>query len=89
MIDYAAKLTELKKDLETYKSARKQLISTGQSVQIRNGDDNRSITFVSLGQLNELITKTEKQIAELEGYVGSDGTIKRNPKGIRVGASIL
>ena len=85
MKDYASKLATLQQELETYKTQRTQIITTGQSWQLRNGEDNRSLTNVSLAQLNALIAETERKIAELEDVV----TYGANPKGIRVRASAI
>lgn len=86
MRDYAQKLARLRADLETYYNARTQIITTGQSWQLRNGDDNRSIQNVSLAQLNALIAKTERDIAALEEIVENKG---KSPNGVRVRANIL
>lgn len=84
MRDYASKIAKLKEELAEYEAKRREIIATGQSFDIRNGDDRRSLTNVSLAQLNKLIETTEWKIEQLEGI--SDGS---NPSGIRVSARVL
>ena len=84
MKDYARELAELQEDLAEYKAQRKQIIKTGQSWRLRNGDDTREVTNVSLAQLDKLIAETERSIAQLERIVNGS-----SPSGIRVRAKVL
>ena len=85
MSNHAQKLAKLKQKLAEYEAKRDEIIATGQSIRLRNGDDNRELTNVSLAQLNALIENTERQIDQLEAYLNSQG----NPSGIRVSAMVL
>lgn len=85
MSNHAQKLAKLKQKLAEYEAKRDEIITTGQSIRLRNGDDNRELTNVSLAQLNALIENTERQIDQLEAYLNSQG----NPSGIRVSARVL
>lgn len=86
MKNYAQILATKRADLEKYYQARTQIVTTGQSWQLRNGDDNRAVTNVSLAQLNALIAQTEREISQLEEIVEGNG---KSPNGCRVRASIL
>jgi len=68
-MDYSAQLEELKEELKTYRQQRMQIIKTGQSWSLKNGDDTRSITNVSLVQLNAVIKETERKIEALEALL--------------------
>lgn len=70
-MDKSAQLEELKTELAEYRKQRLAIIQTGSSWSLKNGDDTRSITNVSLTHLNKLIADTERQIAQLESYVNS------------------
>ena len=85
MKDYAPKLAALKAKLAEYEAKRDEIIATGQSWDLRNGEDRRSLSNVSLAQLNALIDETQRQIDTLEGIVGNTG----NPNGVRVRARVL
>lgn len=85
MRDYAAKLAKLRAQLEEYETARSTIIATGQSWRLRNGEDNREISNVSLAQLNALISDTERQIEQLEQITDGHGS----PNGIRARAAVL
>lgn len=85
MRDYAAKLAKLKSQLEEYENARSTIIATGQSWRLRNGEDNREISNVSLAQINALIADTERRIEQLESIVDGTG----NPSGVRISARVL
>ena len=85
MKDYAHKLEELKKKLAEYEAKRDEILATGQSWKLRNGEDSREISNVSLAQLNALIDETEKKIDQLESIVNGSG----NPSGVRVSARVL
>lgn len=84
MKDYARELAELQEDLAEYKAQRKQIIKTGQSWRLRNGDDTREVTNVSVAQLDKLIAETKRSIAQLEHIVNGS-----SPSGIRVRAKVL
>ena len=85
MTDYASKLEALKAKLAEYEAKRDEILATGQSWRLRNGEDNRELTNVSLAQLNALIDETERKIEQLEGIVNGSG----NPSGIRISARVL
>ena len=85
MRDYAAKLTKLRAQLEEYENARSTIIATGQSWRLRNGEDNREMTNVSLAQLNVLIADIERQIEQIESLIDGIG----NPSGVRISARVL
>ena len=85
MKDYAPKLEALKAKLAEYEAKRDEILATGQSWRLRNGEDNRELTNVSLAQLNALIADTERKIEQLESIVDGHG----NPNGIRVRAAVL
>lgn len=85
MRDYAAKLAKLRAQLEEYETARSTIIATGQSWRLRNGEDNREMTNVSLAQLNVLIADIERQIEQIESLIDGIG----NPSGVRISARVL
>ena len=85
MTDYASKLEALKAKLAEYEAKRDEILATGQSWRLRNGEDNRELVNVSLAQLNALIDETERKIEQLEGIVNGNG----NPSGIRISARVL
>ena len=72
----------LEKELETMEAKRLEIMSTGQSYEISNGDDNRKLSNVSLKDLNQIIASTKKRIADLEYQIARGG------KGSRYGISI-
>lgn len=72
-MDYSAQLEELKEELKAYRQQRMQIIKTGQSWSLKNGDDTRSITNVSLVHLNAVIKETERKIEALEAL--NSGTV--------------
>ena len=84
MTDYAAKLAELQEELAELKAQKKAIISTGQSWSLRNGEDNRGVTNVSLAELNKEIADLERKIAQIEGLMNGG-----NPGGIRVRGALL
>lgn len=59
--------------LEEYEDARMRIIATGQSYSLRNGDDQRQVTNVSLSELNTLIERTRRRIGVLENQIASGG----------------
>lgn len=85
MRDYTAKIAKLKAELASFEAKRDEILATGQSWDIRNGDDRRSLTNVSLAQLNKMIETTEWKIEQLEGLVDGTG----NPSGVRIKAGVL
>lgn len=85
MRDYTAKIAKLKAELASFEAKRDEILATGQSWDIRNGDDRRSLTNVSLAQLNKMIETTEWKIEQLEGLVDERG----NPSGVRIKAGVL
>ena len=68
-MDKSARLEELRVELAEYRKQRLAIIKSGSSWSLKNGDDTRSITNVSLTHLNKLIADTERQIAQLEPIV--------------------
>ena len=84
MRDYSAKIAKLKEELAVYEEQRKNIIATGQSWRVRNGEDSRELTNVSLAQLNKLIENIEWKIEQLEGV--SDGSFTG---GVKVRAKVL
>ena len=85
MRDYASKIAKLKAELANYEAKRDEILATGQSWKLRNGEDIREMTNVSLAQLNKMIETTEWKIEQLEGIVDGSG----NPSGVRVSARVL
>lgn len=83
--DYAQKLSELKEELATLKEQRMTIIKTGQSWSLRNGEDQRSLTNVSLVQINALIADRERQVEELEGIVENG----RPSRGLSIRARVI
>lgn len=84
--DYATLLVSKREELEQYKAARSQILSTGQSWRLRNGEDSREIQNVSLAQVNAQIAILEREIAQLEDIVNGNG---RCPSGVRIRARVL
>lgn len=68
-----AKLEKKKKFLEELEAARIEIISTGKSYSIQNGDDRRQLENVSLKDVNDLINKTESEITTLENQIDRGG----------------
>ena len=66
-----AKRTALKR----YEEARLAIIATGQSYQIKNGDNTRVLTYADLDSITRLIEQTEAEIEALEDKL--DGTVSR------------
>lgn len=81
----AQKLAALKAKLEEYEAKRDEILATGQSWKLRNGEDSREMTNVSLAQISALIDETERKIEQLEGIVNGTG----NPLGVRISARVL
>lgn len=72
--DYATLLVSKREELEQYKAARSQILSTGQSWRLRNGEDSREMTNVSLAQVVAQIAVLEREIAQLEDIVDGQGS---------------
>lgn len=85
MRDYSAKLIKLRQQLAEYEAKRDEILATGQSWELRNGEDSRKLYNVSLAELNKMIETTEWKIEQLEGITDGSG----NPSGIRVSARAL
>ena len=68
-----AKLEKKKKFLDELEAARIEIISTGKAYSIQNGDDRRQLENVSLKDVNDLINKTESEIATLENQIERGG----------------
>ena len=62
----AEKLANLREELAELLQTRKTIRATGQAWKLRNGEDTREVTNVSLAQINWEIADTERQIAQLE-----------------------
>lgn len=71
-MDYSAQIEELKEELKAYRQQRMQIIRTGQSWSLKNGDDSRAMTNVSLVQLNAVIKETERRIEALEALTAGN-----------------
>lgn len=87
MKDYATIRTEIaekKEELAVLKAKKLSIIGQGQGWRLRNGEDSREVTNVSLAELNKEIAQLEREIAQLEGLLGGG-----NPSGIRISARVL
>ena len=84
--DYATLLVSKREELEQYKAARSQILSTGQSWRLRNGEDSRELQNDSLAQVNAQIAILEREIAQLEDIVNGNGSC---PSGVRIRARVL
>ena len=85
MRDYGPKIAKLKEELASFEAKRDEILATGQSWDLRNGDDRRSLQNVSLAEINKMIETTQWKIDQLEGL--SDGY--GNPSGVRIKAGVL
>ena len=85
MRDYGPKIAKLKEELASFEAKRDEILSTGQSWDLRNGDDRRSLTNVSLAEINKMIETTQWKINQLEGLSEGYG----NPSGVRIKAGVL
>lgn len=85
MRDYGPKIAKLKEELASWEAKRDEILATGQSWDLRNGDDRRSLQNVSLAEINKMIETTQWKIDQLEGL--SDGY--GNPSGVRIKAGVL
>lgn len=72
--DYATILASKRAELEEYKTARSQILATGQSWKLRNGEDSREFQNISLAQVNAEIAALERDIAQLEDIVNGEGS---------------
>ena len=81
----AEKLAKLRTQLENLEAKKDAILATGQSWKLRNGEDSREVTNVSLAEINREIEATERKIEQLEGIVNGTG----NPSGIRISARVL
>lgn len=81
----AEKLAKLRTQLENLEAKKDAILATGQSWKLRNGEDTREVTNVSLAEINREIEATERKIEQLEGIVNGTG----NPSGIRISARVL
>lgn len=84
--DYAALLQSKRNDLEEFRSARSQILATGQSWRLRNGEDSREMTNVSLAQVNAQISLLEREIAQLEDIVDGNKSLST---AVRIRAGVL
>lgn len=84
--DYAALLQSKRNDLEEFRNARSQILATGQSWRLRNGEDSREMTNVSLAQVNAQISLLEREIAQLEDIVNGNGSLST---AVRIRARVL
>lgn len=66
-------LAKERENLKIYEEARLNIISTGQSYSIQNGDDRRQLEHVSLSTINALIDQTKAKIAQLERQIKNNG----------------
>ena len=80
----AEKLARLREELEELLQTRKTIRVTGQSWKLRNGEDTREVTNVSLAEINREIAETERQIRQLENLLSGKAV-----GGIRVKGAVL
>lgn len=85
MRDYGPKIAKLKEELASFEAKRDEILATGQSWDLRNGDDRRSLQNVSLAEINKMIETTQWKIDQLEGLTEGYG----NPSGVRIKAGVL
>lgn len=85
MRDYGPKIAKLKEELASWEAKRAEILATGQSWDLRNGDDRRSLQNVSLAEINKMIETTQWKIDQLEGLTEGYG----NPSGVRIKAGVL
>ena len=84
--DYAALLASKREELQQFKEARNQILTTGQSWRLRNGEDSREMQNVSLAQVNAQIAILEREIAQLEDIVNGNGSLST---AVRIRARVL
>lgn len=80
----AEKLAKLREELEELLQTRKTIRVTGQSWKLRNGEDSREVTNVSLAEINREIAETERKIEQLERLLSGKAV-----GGIRVKGAVL
>lgn len=80
----AEKLAKLREELEELLQTRKTIRVTGQSWKLRNGEDTREVTNVSLAEINREIAETERKIEQLEKLLSGKAV-----GGIRVKGAVL
>ena len=79
-------LQSKRNDLEEFRNARSQILATGQSWRLRNGEDSREMTNVSLAQVNAQISLLEREIAQLEDIVDGNKSLST---AVRIRAGVL
>lgn len=85
MSNPAQTLADLKAKLKEYEDKYDEILLTGQSWRLRNGEDSRELTNISAAALQDKIERTKRDIAQLEALVNGSG----NPNGVRVRARVL
>ena len=80
----AEKLAKLREELEELLQTRKTIRVTGQSWKLRNGEDTREVTNVSLAEINREIAETERKIEQLEKLLSGKAV-----GGIRIKGAVL
>lgn len=85
MSNPAQTLADLKAKLKQYEDKYDEILLTGQSWRLRNGEDSRELTNISAAALQDKIERTKRDIAQLEALVNGSG----NPNGVRVRAKVL
>ena len=80
----AEKLARLREELEELLQTRNTIRVTGQSWKLRNGEDTREVTNVSLAEINREIAETERKIEQLEKLLSGKAV-----GGIRVKGAVL
>ena len=85
MSNPAQTLADLKAKLKEYEDKYDDILLTGQSWRLRNGEDSRELTNISAAALQDKIERTKRDIAQLEALVNGSG----NPNGVRVRAKVL
>lgn len=79
-------LEELYEELALAKQARKTAVARGTAeYTIKNGDDDRSVVFYTLEQLNDHIAELRKEIMSLETKIQVGGKL---PHGFIVGVRL-
>ena len=85
MSNPAQTLADLKAKLKEHEDKYDEILLTGQSWRLRNGEDSRELTNISAAALQDKIERTKRDIAQLEALVNGSG----NPNGVRVRAKVL
>jgi len=84
--DYATLLVSKREELAQFEAARSQILATGQSWSLRNGEDHREMRNVSLAEVNAHIALLEREIAQLEDIVNGQGAYS---SAVRIRARVL